>query len=55
MAVLDNLTSGQASKPILKYPSNLTSDQAQYWVQFDINVQQKSKIKFGSTAYSTEP
>ena len=55
MAVLDNLTSGQASKPILKYPSNLTTDQAQYYVQFDINVQQKSKIQFGSTAYSTEP
>ena len=55
MAVLDNLTSGQASKPILKYPSNLTSEKAQYWVQFDINVQQKSKIQFGSTAYSTEP
>ena len=55
MAVLNNLTSGQASKPILKYPSNLTSEQAQYWVQFDINVQQKSKIQFGSTAYSTEP
>ena len=55
MAVLNNLKTGQASKPILKYPSNLTSEQANYYVQFDINVQQKSKIQFGSTAYSTEP
>ena len=55
MAVLNNLKTGQASKPILKYPSNLTSEQSNYYVQFDINVQQKSKIQFGSTAYSTEP
>ncbi len=54
MAVLENLGTGVGEKRILSYPSNLSSPQANYYVQFDINVQDKAKIDFGSTAYATD-
>ena len=56
MAVLENLGTGTftSSKRVLSYPSNLSSKQANYYVQFDINVQDKAKIDFGSTAYATD-
>ena len=56
MAVLENLGTGTftSRKRVLSYPSNLSSKQANYYVQFDINVQDKARIDFGSTAYATD-
>ena len=54
MANVTNLGS-DTGKPFLKYPSDISADAANYYVMFQINVQEKSKIDFGGTAYSTAP
>ena len=54
MANVTNLGS-DTGKPFLKYPSDVSADAANYYVMFQINVQEKSKIDFGGTAYSTAP
>jgi len=52
MAERTRLINGSSN---LKYPSDLGSAKSNYYVLFEINVQEKSQIEFGSTAYSTTP
>jgi len=46
----DNKGSG-----VLQYPSDLADVSSGYYVVFQINIQQKSKVDFPGTAYSTTP
>lgn len=54
MANVSNLQRNTGSR-ILSYPSDATGGELDHYVSFQINVQQKSKIDFPGTAYSTAP
>lgn len=54
MANVSNLRRNTGSR-VLSYPSDATGGDLDHYVSFQINVQQKSKIDFPGTAYSTAP